>query len=117
MSLVKLCHIDELDNIDSRGFVLSNFDAENDIFSEHNIFVVRNQNEVFAYQNSCPHNFAPLNWSPDEFLNYDKDYIQCANHGALFEIKDGNCIYGPCSGQSLEPVEIKIEDNIIFAAL
>jgi len=27
--------------------------------------------------------------------------IQCATHGALFLIESGECIAGPCAGQSL----------------
>ena len=83
MPLIKLCNFDELGEIDSRGFVISEFSLV------RNIFIVRNKNIIMAYENSCPHNFAPLNLSPDVFLSYDKDYIQCANHGALFEIDNG----------------------------
>ena len=34
--------------------------------------------------------------------------------GIMFEIESGNCIYGPCSGQKLTPVEIYQEENIIY---
>ena len=111
MPQVKLCNLDELNDIDSRGFVLPKDDLE------HDIFIVRNYNEIVGYKNSCPHNFAPLNWSSDIFLDQEQNYIQCVNHGALFEIHDGTCIYGPCIGRSLSPIEIKIENNIIYACI
>jgi nitrite reductase/ring-hydroxylating ferredoxin subunit len=28
--------------------------------------------------------------------------IQCATHGALFLIESGECVAGPCAGQSLQ---------------
>ena len=104
MPLIKLCDFDELAEVDSRSFVISEFTPARDIF------IVRHHNTVFAYLNSCPHNLAPLNWSPDVFLSYDKDYIQCANHGALFEIDSG-----PCTGKLLESVSIRIDNGAIYA--
>ncbi len=111
MPHIRLCKLSELETIDSRGFVIS------DVSPERNIFIVRKENNVYCYENSCPHNFMPMEWQPDTFLNYDKDYIQCANHGALFEINNGTCIYGPCIGQTLCDIDIKVEDNIVYAVL
>lgn len=88
-----------------------------DVSPERNIFIVRDKKSIVAYENSCPHNYAPLNWSPDIFLSYNKGYIQCSNHGALFEIKNGQCIYGPYAGQSLRSVDIQLEGNTVFAVL
>jgi len=111
MPFFKLCALDELDETDSRGFVIS------DVTPERNIFIVHSHNKVVGYENRCPHTLISLDWSPDQFLDYAKDYIQCANHGALFKIHDGKCIYGPCTGQSLQSVELKVEDNVVFALL
>ncbi len=72
-------------------------------------FVVRKDGEVFAYLNRCPHTGAPLDWSPHQFLDADGAYIMCAVHGALFEIKTGLCVHGPCVNQRLEPLPIEIE--------
>ena len=111
MPLFRLCSLEELDEPDSRGFVIS------DVSPERNIFIVKNRLGIFAYENRCPHNAAPLDWVPGQFLDFDKEYIQCANHGALFELHNGHCIYGPCSGQFLEQVNLKIKDNWIFASI
>lgn len=101
----------ELQTIDSRGFEL----IESSL--EHDIFIVRNGNTVSAYENSCPHNLSPLNWSEDMFLSDDNEFIQCASHGALFELDTGKCIYGPCMGQALQSVNIEIDDDIIYALI
>lgn len=76
-------------------------------------FVVRKREAIFAYINRCPHTGAPLDWSPDQFLNADGSYIICAMHGALFEIESGRCIYGPCVNQSLEPLPVNVEGGMI----
>ena len=111
MPLIKLCAFDEMSKVESRGFFIT------EVTPPRNIFIVRNKDKVLGYANQCPHTMGPLDWSPDQFLNYDKEYIQCANHGALFNIQDGKCIYGPCLGQSLWQVELKVKDNVVFAVL
>ena len=74
-------------------------------------FAVRRGEAIFAYVNRCPHTGAPLDWSPDQFLNADGSYIICAMHGALFEIESGRCIHGPCVNQLLEPLSVEVEEG------
>lgn len=69
-------------------------------------FVVKKGDRLFAYTNHCPHTGAPLDWVPDQFLNLDRSYIQCAMHGALFEIETGLCVYGPCINRRLESLPL-----------
>ena len=93
-----LCRLDEVADGASRGFTLQA--ADNPI----ELFVVREGDEVFAYRNRCPHTGAPLDWTPDRFLDNENRYIQCAMHGALFVIETGLCVYGPCVDRYLEPI-------------
>lgn len=65
-------------------------------------FVVRIDNQFYAYRNRCPHLGIELNWMPGQFLDADKCFIQCSTHGALFTPEDGHCIAGPCAGDQLE---------------
>ena len=58
-------------------------------------FVIRKDDEVFAYQNFCAHVGHPLNWSPNKFLTKDKTAIICASHGATYEIETGDCFAWP----------------------
>lgn len=79
-------------------------------------FLVRKGDRVFGYVNTCPHyDRAPLEWKQDAFLNGTGDRIQCASHGALFRIEDGFCEVGPCAGQALRPLPIRVEGGLIFA--
>jgi len=78
------------------------------------MFVVRKHGQVFGYLNQCPHTGGPLDWTPNEFLDQSECYIQCANHDALFAIKDGRCMAGPCAGDSLTPLPVYERDGLVI---
>ena len=86
-----LCTSAELAEGQSRGF--SHDGAE--------LLGVRRQGQVYLYRNRCPHRGIPLNWQPDAFLDTSASLITCAHHGALFLIENGECVAGPCEGESL----------------
>ena len=73
--------------------------------------------QLYTYVNSCPHTGVNLDWKPHEFLSNDGLYIQCAMHGALFNIKNGLCLHGPCLGEGLEPIKSEIIDGQIYVYL
>ena len=105
--MYKLCDLNELPNHDSKGFTLG----------QRSLFVIRKDHQVFAYHDICPHLGIQLAWNPDKFLNYEKDLIQCSTHGALFVIDTGKCVAGPCSGDSLKPINLVIEGSSVFIDL
>lgn len=78
------------------------------------IFIVHKDGQFFAYRNACPHTGANLEWQEDRFLDLDNNLIQCATHDALFTIDGGECIAGPCAGDFLEPVKLRIADGQIY---
>ncbi len=77
-------------------------------------FIVRQGQNVFAYENYCMHVGHQLNWSPDGFLSKNRTAIMCASHGALYEIDSGLCFAGPCVGKTLRTVEVEVRDGIIY---
>ena len=79
--------------------------------------VVLKDGKLYCYHNICPHTGANLDWSQDQFLNAKTDLIQCATHGALFRIEDGFCVSGPCAGQKLFPLELKIDGDMFEVIL
>ena len=81
---------------------------------QRNIFLARKGEQIFAYMNWCPHNQVLIDQIPDKFFNAEKTYIQCSKHGALFQIEDGLCIEGPCEGEELKPLDIFVENGIIY---
>ena len=110
-SAIFLCRLDELQDPGSLGITV---ECEPRLFD---LFVVRFGAEVRAYLNSCPHTGSPLDWMPDQFLSLDKTHIQCSTHHALFRIEDGLCIAGPCVGQSLKKVPVKVQQRDVVVEI
>ena len=103
----RLCGLAEIDDPGVKGFVLSH---------GMRIFVVRRGAKVFGYANSCPHQGTTLDWNPDVFLTFDQTHIQCATHAAWFRIEDGFCVAGPCLGQKLYAVPMRLAGNDVILA-
>ncbi len=80
----------------------------------HELFVVRWQGLTRVYRNACPHIGISLNFMPDQFLDPEKNYIICANHGALFRIEDGFCESGPCYRDHLVHLPHEIRDGTLW---
>lgn len=99
-----LCRLDELPEGESRGFppAPGGFTG---------LFAIRRGNRVHVYVNSCPHIGLPLDPAPDRFLDAKKQVIVCSAHGARFRIEDGECISGPCYGESLEAVSVRVDHD------
>lgn len=81
------------------------------------LFVIRQGDTFYAYENHCPHLGIELQWQPDRFLDADGEFIQCSTHGALFLIEDGECVSGPCRGQALRSLPTRVRDGQLFAQL
>ncbi len=77
-------------------------------------FVIRFAGEIRAYINSCPHARVTLNWANEKFFDYDYNFVQCSMHGALFDPLSGYCIWGPCVGESLSALPVKVVDKKII---
>ena len=104
----QLCNINDIPEDGCKGFSIIYQQREIDIF------VLKRNGKIFAYRNHCPHTGANLNWQPDTFMDYDDLYIQCAIHGARFEVETGLCVWGPCLKQSLIKVNFHISKNNIY---
>ncbi|KPW13210.1 Rieske region [Pseudomonas syringae pv. aceris] len=105
--LIFLCTSSHLPEAHSKGFELG----------EHALFAVRRQGAVFVYKNRCPHRGIQLEWQPDQFLDGSASLIQCATHGALFLIENGECVAGPCEGQSLTVIKSREDAEGIWVSL
>ena len=103
-----ICALSRLDDPGSYGFSL-------ELAGEQvEGFVVRRDGEFFAYRNSCPHTGSPLDWVDHQFLDVEGALIQCAVHDARFLIDSGECVFGPCPGESLESLPIRVHDDKIY---
>lgn len=104
MTQIVLCAVADIADGASKGFQLDATTA---------VFAVRYDSGVFVYLNECPHLGVNLDWQEDQFLDSEGHLIECATHGALFEIDTGQCISGPCQGDSLTVIPHRIEDGMI----
>jgi nitrite reductase/ring-hydroxylating ferredoxin subunit len=112
MSETRLCELAELSDPGSRGFEIPLAEGEQPLL----MFVVRKGDQVYGYRNSCPHTGAPLEWLPDQFLDRDNSFIECALHGALFDLAEGRCLRGPCVGDSLQRLAVSVRDGVVWLA-
>lgn len=98
----KICMMEEIPEREARSFETDNGDT---------IFVTQRDGAFYAYQNVCPHLQVELEFLENQFLDPDKEFIQCSTHGALFDVETGLCVSGPCQGDSLEKVNIKVHSD------
>jgi nitrite reductase/ring-hydroxylating ferredoxin subunit len=68
---------------------------------------------LVAYRNVCPHMGIELDWDPERLLTRNGRYLQCTGHGALFDPSNGNCVRGPCAGETLERLAIRVESGMV----
>ena len=97
-----------LDSIEDGGFAeveaLLDGDAES-------LIVHRDGHDVRAWLNVCPHAGRRLDWAPGKFLKSREGHLVCAAHGASFELARGDCVAGPCRGDSLRAVAVEVRDG------
>ncbi len=104
---VRLCRLDDIADGGSAGFGIET------AAGRRALMAVRRGDKVHVYVNRCPHTRAPLDFTPGKFLTHDGAHILCSNHGALFRIRDGFCVAGPCAGESLEAAEAVVRDGVV----
>lgn len=105
----RLCPLDDLPELQPVAF-----DVEIAGDSE-SVLLVRHGAQVAAYLNICPHAGRRLDWAPGRFL-MEGGRLICAAHGASFAIPDGLCVAGPCKGQSLRGVSVRIHGGEVWFA-
>ena len=102
-----LCRFDELSGDDGREVVIGAGD------DPLRLLVVRRGDQAFAYMNCCPHHYIPLAEEGETFLTYDRSWMICSAHGAVFRYEDGFCEDGPCMGKSLQAVPVEQVDGVV----
>lgn len=80
----------------------------------YEVILVKVADAIHAYRNRCPHVGVGLDWGDGRCLR-EANQLICAMHGALFAADTGRCFSGPCAGDSLERVAVRVEDGRIVA--
>jgi nitrite reductase/ring-hydroxylating ferredoxin subunit len=107
-----ICDLEELSENTDQEITSKGIKTGETFYPSH--FLVKKNRELFVYKNSCPHTGAPMEWKPDQYLDFENAFIQCALHGALFRIETGECLRGPCLGKSLKKHEVSVENGKIY---
>ena len=105
-----LCRIDDIPEGGAKGIEIGEGADTLDLI------LLRRGGRVIGYLNSCPHQGTPLDTFPDKFLDGNQELLVCSTHGARFRTDDGFCVWGPCEGDRLTPVAIKIEVGEVWLA-
>jgi len=79
-------------------------------------FLVNDQGSYHAYVNRCRHMPTPLDFIRDQFLSDDQRHLMCYTHGALYEFGSGLCIAGPCKGESLYRLPVRIDRGEVLVS-
>jgi nitrite reductase/ring-hydroxylating ferredoxin subunit len=101
----------ELERIADGGFA----EVEACIDGEaESLVLYREGDAVRAWLNVCPHAGRRLDWAPGQFLKSKDGLLVCAAHGAGFELQRGECVSGPCRGQSLRALEVEVRGGGVY---
>lgn len=76
-------------------------------------FVVNFEGRLHAWVNRCPHVGTPLDLWPNEFFTEDGRALICSTHGALYEPDSGLCTAGPCAGDRLTSLPLRVEGDAL----
>lgn len=99
-----LCALEEIPDGNAKDF---EFGEGTEAFR---LLVLRSGDNVWGYVNKCPHFGVPLNVEPGKFTLFEHSYLYCSVHCAMFRFEDGFCEDGPCTGDSLTPVPLTLEN-------
>jgi nitrite reductase/ring-hydroxylating ferredoxin subunit len=102
-----------LDRIEDGGFAEVEADIDGD---SESLVLFRQGGEVRAWLNVCPHAGRRLDWAPGKFLKSKDGLLVCAAHGASFELQRGDCVAGPCRGDSLRAVPVQVVEGMVRLA-
>ena len=69
-----------------------------------------------AYRNRCPHWGVDLDVGMGDFYDARRDRIFCRSHGALFVVDTGECDRGPCVGERLEALEVRVDGDDLLVS-
>ncbi len=77
--------------------------------------MVNRHGRLYAYVNRCCHVPMTMDWIDNQFMTEDREFIQCATHGACYVPETGECVSGPPCGKFLTPVRLTIQGNNVVA--
>ncbi|MBD8893338.1 Rieske (2Fe-2S) protein [Roseibium litorale] len=107
-----ICGLNDIPSKRAYGFYLARIDEDGNE-QPWPIVIVRWGRQAFGYVNRCPHNGVNLDWERNQFLDAYGTRLMCGKHGALFDIGTGECVDGPCRGERLETIDVRVIEGEI----
>jgi nitrite reductase/ring-hydroxylating ferredoxin subunit len=104
----RLCRLEDMPNGEAMAL-----DVVLPTYGEESVILLRQGERVSAWLNICPHAGRRLDWAPGKFL-ISRGMLVCAAHGASFNIDNGECVGGPCRGESLRAVSVRVEQGDVL---
>ena len=104
-----MTHI-RLEQIEDGGFAEIEMNVDG---VAESVILHRDGEAVRGWLNICPHAGRRLEVGPGHFLKTPDGLLMCAVHGATFELVDGVCVGGPCRGQQLAKVDVRVRDGVV----
>jgi nitrite reductase/ring-hydroxylating ferredoxin subunit len=77
-------------------------------------FALRFDGQVVAYINRCVHVPTEMDWQSGQFFDFEKRWIMCSLHGAMYEPRDGQCIGGPCGKGRLTGIDTQERGGQVY---
>ncbi|MDX2129388.1 MAG: Rieske (2Fe-2S) protein [Chloroherpetonaceae bacterium] len=77
-------------------------------------FLIKHNDEIYAYLNICPHADVPIASEQKGAFTADKRYLICRTHWAMFHPETGVCVSGPCPIADLTRLKVVVDNDIIF---
>ncbi|HTM08969.1 MAG TPA: Rieske (2Fe-2S) protein [Verrucomicrobiae bacterium] len=77
-------------------------------------FLINYDGTFHAYVNRCRHMTTPLDFVRYQFFTEDRRHLICMTHGALYDPASGLCVEGPCKGQSLYALPVRVDGDEVL---
>jgi nitrite reductase/ring-hydroxylating ferredoxin subunit len=78
------------------------------------VILLRLEDRLVAFRNVCPHMGIELDWDAERLLTRGGRYLQCTGHGAWFDPASGRCLRGPCAGEALTALPVRVLDGLVM---
>ena len=78
------------------------------------LLVFKRGEQLFIYENKCPHVLDTLDPEGGSLASPDGLLITCQRHGAQFLSHSGECVGGPCLGESLSSIAFTLSKGDIY---
>jgi nitrite reductase/ring-hydroxylating ferredoxin subunit len=78
------------------------------------LLIVRRAGQTYVYENLCPHTRETLDPDGGSVAVSGGLLIQCQRHAAEFIAESGECVAGPCQGETLTPIPFTLSGGDIY---